>query len=442
MRTEAGETMTIAFQQANPASGEACLAEGDLLLFREDALCGRRREEAHAHVNQCPVCQERLDQLEHLLASEWDREDPGVAGSTQRVVARLKNLPSEGRVEGRHAPSSENDPWKSIRDARDLIFPDHSPEFKGWLQSLGQAAEGGMAAVFHCRDLERGRDVAVKILRHRYAGNEEVAKQFRREARIQATMDQPGVAEVYAAGELADGRLYTVMEYRPGTTLANELRTRPRLAGLFNVYREVCSVVAAAHQRGIVHRDIKPANIQIGPCGEVTLLDWGLADHGSVREKVDAFATDSPFPKIPDLDCMVVGTPGYVAPEQARGELGSAASDVYALGVIMAEILAGDSVRCPRCFLTDEGEIRKVTDQIVKAVRESGARPALVDLVARCLAVAPDKRPQNAAELAAELVGLQRYDTPERHHGRPPTFFRPNTRLLNLSAADLLQLPG
>ena len=200
---------------------------------------------------------------------------------------------------------------------------------------------GGMGEVVAARDELIGREIAIKRMLEREPTEEQVAR-FLREARIQATLDHPAIPPVHELARDVDGRPYFVMKRLAGTTLAAVLaglrggdvdlaRRFPR-ERLLRAFVEVCLAVELAHTRGVVHRDLKPSNIMLGEFGEVFVLDWGVAK--VLAEEPEPFAEDEAT-QIGD----VVGTPAYMAPEQAMGGTIDGRADVYTLGCVLREIL-------------------------------------------------------------------------------------------------------
>jgi eukaryotic-like serine/threonine-protein kinase len=203
-------------------------------------------------------------------------------------------------------------------------------------------ARGGMGTVYRGRDRELDRDVAVKVLSVTAAGDDRVAR-MQQEARVLARLEHPGVVPVYDVGVLEDGRIFYVMKLVLGPRLDQHAAERP-LAERLRVFTRICEPVAFAHARGIVHRDLKPDNIMVGPFGEVLVLDWGAAQ---ILEISDCRRPISDFRQISDVrtqmsdSASVIGTRGYMPPEQSRGEAVDARADVYALGGILHFLLAG-----------------------------------------------------------------------------------------------------
>jgi serine/threonine-protein kinase len=211
---------------------------------------------------------------------------------------------------------------------------------------LGEVlGQGGMGEVVLARDPEIGRDVALKRMRAAAPSPEHVER-FLREARIQARLDHPAIVPVHDLGTDDDGLPFFTMKRLTGVTLAALLdkgtETQQRL---LRAVVDVCMAVAHAHVRRVVHRDLKPSNIMLGDYGEVYVLDWGVA-----RVLADTRHT-GPIPKL-DIESLdgetrtgaLLGTPGYMAPEQVRGDVVGPSADVYAIGSMLFEILAGESL--------------------------------------------------------------------------------------------------
>jgi serine/threonine-protein kinase len=198
---------------------------------------------------------------------------------------------------------------------------------------------GGMGEVVAARDPRLGRDVAIKRMKGTSPTSEAIER-FLREAKIQARLDHPAIAPVHELGHDRDGLPYFTMKRLTGRTMAEAIQQRYAQPRLLRAFVDVCLAIELAHSRHIAHRDLKPANIMLGDYGEVYILDWGIA------RILDEAADDSEENNITvrerqKLPGAVLGTPGYMAPEQAQGEPCSPATDVYALGCILFEILVG-----------------------------------------------------------------------------------------------------
>ncbi len=215
-------------------------------------------------------------------------------------------------------------------------------------QAIEQIGQGGMATVFRVRDTVLNRICAMKVLRLPDDASG-IGPRLRLESRILADLEHPGIVPVHDAGELPDGRPYYVMKYVRGRRLDDVVHDGVDLAERLRIFERVCEAVAFAHSRGVIHRDLKPENVMTGEYGEVLVLDWGVArvlEDGAGRDDTGdtAFEDDGGADRPVTRHGTVLGTPGYMAPEQATGVCGgvSPGSDVYALGGILWFILSGE----------------------------------------------------------------------------------------------------
>jgi eukaryotic-like serine/threonine-protein kinase len=248
---------------------------------------------------------------------------------------------------------------------------------------------GAMATVDLAQDVELDRPVALKRLAENLARDDDLRRRFVREARLAARLAHPNVVRVFDVGE-DEGRPFIAMEYVEGETLAELVARRgplpPAEAATLGV--QVCAGLAAAHAAGLVHRDVKPQNLLLSSDGVLKLGDFGIAvGHEGTRLT---------------LEGTVLGTAGYLAPEQARGEQVTAAADIYAVGAVLYELLTGQPPR-GAATLADLGAEGGFDPPDV-AARAPAAPPELVAVVSECLAVRPDDRPRSAAALAQRLA--------------------------------------
>ncbi len=208
--------------------------------------------------------------------------------------------------------------------------------------ALGEViGKGGMGEVLLAHDRRIGRDVALKRLRSASPAADELAR-FQREARIQARLEHPAIVPVYEVGKDELGRPFFAMKRAAGETLGEVLgRGDASRQRLLRAFAEVCRAIDYAHSRGVVHRDLKPANIVLGEFGEVYVLDWGIArvveDGDDAVDTADADTLEGATPP-----AHILGTPGYVSPEQMVEPAADRPADVYSLGAILFELLAGE----------------------------------------------------------------------------------------------------
>ena len=251
------------------------------------------------------------------------------------------------------------------------------------MQVLGH---GGMATVELAHDLELDRPVAIKRLAANLATNDEFKQRFVREARLAARLSHPNIVAVYDVGE-DDGLPFIVMEYVDGETLADLLHRRGRLEPdeAVALALQACAGLETAHEAGLVHRDVKPQNLLVTPGGTVKIADFGIARSLDGTQLTQAGT--------------VLGTAGYLAPEQAAGETVTAAADVYALGAVLYELLTG---RPP--YVADslaELAARQREGTIVPVRELAPEVPAAIeDAVMHALARDPEYRPPSAEALA------------------------------------------
>jgi serine/threonine-protein kinase len=255
---------------------------------------------------------------------------------------------------------------------------------------------GGMGEVLVAQDQRIGREVAVKRIRSREPSSDAVAR-FLREARIQARLDHPAIVPVYEMGTDGEGRPYFTMKRLAGVTLAKRLAQSVPVQPLLRAFCDVCLAIDLAHSRGVVHRDLKPSNIMLGDYGEVYVLDWGVA-----RVLTDTRRVVGPASFVHSDDATtagaILGTPGYMSPEQVRGEEAGTKADVYALGAILFEILTGESLH-PRGEAALGSTLSKPREAPARRASERAIPPELDGVCFDALAEEPDERP-TARELA------------------------------------------
>ncbi|HVF51649.1 MAG TPA: protein kinase [Pyrinomonadaceae bacterium] len=259
-----------------------------------------------------------------------------------------------------------------------------------------EIGKGGMGTVYRALHLGLERPVAIKVLKQEFAADPEVAERFMREARTMARLRHPRAAMIFDAGRLTDGRPFIVMEYVEGRTLADTLAREGKFTPerAVSVASDICDVLAEAHQLGVVHRDLKPSNIMLNERG-VCVLDFGIA---KVLASADATKTHATT-----QSGLVIGTPRYMSPEQCMGQRVGPASDLYSVGVMVYEMLAGHP---PFVDLLSSAVLVKqatVVPPPLLASRPEAPRQLAV-IVHTLLAKNPAHRPKSADEARSLLI--------------------------------------
>ena len=261
---------------------------------------------------------------------------------------------------------------------------------------ISRIAIGGMGEVWKANDSVIGRHVAIKILKEEYLGDPGFRERFRTEAKNAALVNHEGIANVFDYGE-EEGSAYLVMELVPGEALSTVLE-REKILPASRVLAIVAQTAAALHQAhlaGLVHRDIKPGNLLITPDGTVKITDFGIA---RLADQVPLTATG-----------QVMGTVQYLAPEQAGGKPASPATDIYSLGIVAYEALAGKRpFRGESQVAIAMAQIKETPPELPTSIPEPVRR-----LVMSCMAKKPDGRPASAHDLAQAALALARGDTEE-----------------------------
>lgn len=265
--------------------------------------------------------------------------------------------------------------------------------FGGRYELQSRIAIGGMGEVWEATDLVIGRSVAIKILKDEYLGDPGFLERFRAEARHAALVNHEGIANVYDYGE-EEGSAYLVMELVPGEPLSTVIEREGTLSidKVLDIMAQTSAALQAAHSAGLVHRDIKPGNMLITPEGRVKITDFGIA---RIADQVPLTATG-----------QVMGTVQYLSPEQASGHPASPSTDIYSLGIVAYECLAGK-----RPF-TGESQVAIAMAQINDTpppLPDTIAEPVR-NLVYSCIAKKPADRPASAANLARAAQALRRGD--------------------------------
>ena len=288
----------------------------------------------------------------------------------------------------------------------------------GPYEITAKLGEGGMGEVFRARDTKLDRDVAIKVLPQHLAADAEALARFEREAKAVAALSHPNILAIFDFGRDGD-TAYAAMELLDGETLRER-----RVAGALpprkalEIAAQIAAGLAAAHARGIVHRDLKPDNLFLTRDGQLKILDFGLARqaevHGS-KSQLLAAPTQGPGTE----PGAVLGTVGYMSPEQVRGEPADHRSDLFALGVVLYEMLTGRRAFAHGSAVETMSAILREEPPEIESLGEKFS-PALARLLQHCLEKRADERFQSARDLAFDLKSLASGGSASERSGRAP----------------------
>jgi serine/threonine-protein kinase len=353
------------------------------------------------------ICQAALD----LPLSERDRFLRDACGDEADVRDEVAALLAR-------APYADDFLTTPLAALAASVVPQHSGSLTG--RQLGAFAigaslgRGGMGEVYRARDTRLGRDVALKVLPDAFAQDPNRLARFRREAQILAAINHPNIAAIYGVEEAGDLHAI-VLELVEGPTLAERLeRGAIPVAEALPIARQIAEGLEAAHERGIVHRDLKPGNVKLRPDGTVKVLDFGLArafDTPADAESVDSFPPSSGDATNTNVGALL-GTPGYMSPEQRKGGIADKRSDIWAFGAVFYEILTarrvGDSDAQSGVLVGERA--------IDLTALPHATPPAVHRLISRCLEPNPRQRLRDIGE--ARIVLDDPFRTSAEEAGR------------------------
>ncbi len=258
------------------------------------------------------------------------------------------------------------------------------PEFSGTRYILLDfLAQGGMGTVYTAEDKTLNRRVAIKVLDSSDPRGE-LEERLLREARVLAKLEHPGIVPVHDAGTLPDGRVFYVMKFVEGSRVDQSVASVSSLPERLRLFLRICETVSFAHSRGILHRDMKPANVMVGAFGEVLVMDWGLAKvlQSDARSSEETIVSTAPLSDTIAVDTatqitsatrdgMVMGTPGFMSPEQAQGKSSSldARTDIFSLGKLLEVMVKpaknSTAFRIPRVLraICEKASAENLTDR-------------------------------------------------------------------------------
>ena len=305
------------------------------------------------------------------------------------------------------APRASSPRLEAVAEPEPLAIEADDPER---YEQVAEHARGGLGRVVRAVDKRLGRTVAVKELLRRGEPGDSNEQRFLREAMITARLEHPGIVPVHEAGRWPNGDPYYVMKLVEGRTfkelIAERATLRDRLSLLPHVIA-IADAVGYAHSEGVIHRDLKPSNVIVGEFGETIVVDWGLARDRKrdVPEPTESLLAASGSGET-TVSGKVIGTPAYMAPEQARGELVDERADVYAIGAVLYELLAGTP---PHHDETPQATLERVLAGPPRPLHAAVAHvpSELATIVGKAMARQPDDRYPNASALAEDLRRFQ-----------------------------------
>jgi tetratricopeptide (TPR) repeat protein len=304
-----------------------------------------------------------------------------------------------------HIDTNEPDAPAGRRPAKPVVSP-------AGFEVHEEIGQGGMGVVYRARDLTLNREVAIKVLQDRYPAGSATAARFVEEAQITSQLQHPGIPAVYQVGQLPDERPYLAMKLIRGETLEEKLKLATPVSPL-PVMEAIAQAVGFAHSQGVIHRDLKPANVMVGRFGEVQVMDWGLAKHLSAPERTEPHAdlathrdADGSFTQAGS----VMGTPAYMPPEQANGDIEQIdqRADVFGLGAILCTILTGhppytgESAASLRAAAS-----RGDTADAFRRLDAAAVDPEIVALCKACLSFDPKDRPADGTAVAERIAAIR-----------------------------------
>ncbi|MFH2008493.1 MAG: protein kinase [bacterium] len=401
-----------------------CLTTNEVVGFLNGHLSEQQVEAVEQHLDDCPACRFLVAELARVEAGEPPplealAGEPDSADTLPSAIS-VDAIPGAG-PRPKHAP---------VEDIRSKV----PAEAEGRYQIRSEYRRGGQARILVAFDTYMGREVAFKelIRDDEDEGRDPPSKRqrlrtrrFLREARIAGRLTHPSIVHVYETGRRVDGNFYYTMPLVRGKTLAEELASCNGLNGrllMLGHFLNLCHGIAYAHSQGVLHRDIKPENVIVGEFGETVLLDWGLAKTVARPEGADSRELPEEEEVLTELG-MSLGTPAYMSPEQAAGEVDKVdeRSDVWGLGAVLYTLLTGTPPFRGKSAASIVVRVMTTTLPPVH-LRSSGAPPALAAVADKALSRDPNRRYQSVKALAEDItaymtggrVGAHEYTSWER----------------------------
>ncbi|MBS2015463.1 MAG: serine/threonine protein kinase [Deltaproteobacteria bacterium] len=349
-----------------------CLDDDTIAAMLEGALAGDRAERARAHITRCDACRRLVSAALEVVGA------PPAAGVALTIDGGRSLALTSFPIEGGTSALRAGLPLGTVVAGRYRLE-----------RVIG---EGGMGLVFAARQLGLDRLVALKVLSARLVGDGSALSRFQREGRLVASLESENVVRIHDLGALETGEPFLAMELLEGEDLDRIAARGPvALPDALAWMRTVCDALGEAHLLGVVHRDIKPSNLFLTRSGKIKVLDFGLAKLSGPVGHTAVTATN-----------VVLGTLGYIAPEQVLGARDvTARADVFALGATLYHLVTGQPPFIDSTFAL---VMRRIASGALPPM--DALRPDLAQVVARCLAKDPASRYANACELGEALAGL------------------------------------
>jgi serine/threonine-protein kinase len=347
-----------------------------------------------------PARWKRIEELYHAAAARPSAERTAfleeACGADETLRRELQELLARSTGGGFETPAFAmaaqmiGDPAASMLTGRRL----------GVYEVDARIGVGGMGEVYKARDTRLGRSVAIKVLPRTFAADPDRLTRFAREARMLAALNHPHIATIYGTEEL-DGTQGLVLELVEGPTLAERIAQGPlSIKEALAVAQQIAAALEAAHEQGIVHRDLKPANIKFARSGDVKVLDFGLAK-AFAGDTFSADVSRLPTVTATELTGMILGTPAYMSPEQARGQAIDKRTDIWAFGCVLFETLTGHPA-FPGTTLSDT--IAKILEREPDwGHLPVDTPPSVTRLLRRCLEKEPKRRLRDIGDARFEL---------------------------------------
>lgn len=340
-------------------------------------------------------------------AALLDREcgaDDELRSEVERLLEAKNDPPSENSTAMDAAgPTSE---MSKDSENTQILAENQTIKQFGDYEIISRIGKGGMGEVYLARDPRLNRKVAIKVLPEKLTNHKEYLRRFEQEARAASALNHPYILTIFEFGKNKEGRHFIVSEFVEGKTLDEFCADgNSTLSKKLNVLIKIASALTAAHEAGIIHRDIKPENIIVRPDGYIKILDFGLAKlvRGSQTDQSDPRAATDPM--IETIPGMIMGTASYMSPEQAKGRVVDARTDIFSFGIVLYEAVTG---RLPFTGSSPIEIIAAILHEEPHPVSDLRIPPVLQKIIGKSLKKEPDERFQLMSDMLADLKEARR----------------------------------